>query len=233
MCANGMNLLIHPKAPNRQATLFKNKFTSPRSWPDVRHRLLLYLTVFGSSCYAAAHFPVFCVCLDKQIVSVWIRITQRWTGETEKSLWAITCHWWTLIIRIGSHRQHICSSFAARMWWAEAPYPLITLISALFIHLLPDCSHVQKFFVPENLQGKFVSFFFSIQSSVFTKLYWATTSHLVCSCIKLWHQPVLIVSRRGQDWAEFSFYFPFHSTSLSCSASSEKADNEKRCMMSC
>lgn len=149
----------------------------------------------------------------------------------EKIFSDITCHWWSLIIPIGSHRQHICSSFAARMWWAEAAYPLITRISALFIHLLPDPSYVQKFFVSENLQWKCVSFLFLFspsytKSSVFTKLSRATTSHLVCCCIKLWHQPILIVSRPGRGWVFILF-------SVSVLQNPAKADNEKRCMMSC
>lgn len=41
--------------------------------------------------------------------------------------------------------------------------------------------------------------------SVFTKLSQATTSHLVCCCIKLWHQPVLIVSRPGEGWVFILF----------------------------
>lgn len=149
----------------------------------------------------------------------------------EKSLSAITCHWWSLIIPIGSHRQHICSSFASRMWWAEAAYPLITLISALFIHLLPDPSYAQKFFVPENVRGKCFFFSFYTKSSVFTKLSRATTSHLVCCCIKLWHQPL---SNCFQTRQGLSFRFIFHFLAqVSVAQHPAKADNEKRCMMSC
>lgn len=133
------------------------------------------------------------------------------TGK-KKSLTDITCHRWSLIIPIGSHRQHICSSFAARMWWTDSAYPLITSISALFKHLLPDPPYAQKFFVPENLQRNDVFFvlflgFFApyTKFSVFTKLSQATTSHLVCCCIKLWHQPVLIVSRPGEGWVFILF----------------------------
>lgn len=134
------------------------------------------------------------------------------TGK-KKSLTDITCHWWSLIIPIGSHRQHICSSFAARMWWTDSAYPLITSISALFKHLLPVPPYAQKFFVPENLQRNdvffvlFFVFFFApyTKFSVFTKLSQATTSHLVCCCIKLWHQPVLIVSRPGEGWVFILF----------------------------
>lgn len=65
-----------------------------------------------------------------------------WRRETE-SLSDITGYRWALIICIGSQRQHICSGFVARMWWAVAVYPLITLISALFICLLPNCSYTK------------------------------------------------------------------------------------------
>ena len=102
-------------------------------WYDKTHLIVIsYTSVF--------------MCLDDWKSWNWIV-----TYEQERSLLAITCHQWTLIIPVGSHGQHICSSFAARMCWAEAAYPLITLISALFIHLLPDPSYGQKFFVPENL----------------------------------------------------------------------------------
>lgn len=43
------------------------------------------------------------------------------------------------------------------------------------------------------------------KSSVFTNLSRATTSHLVCCCIKPWHQPVLIVSRPGKGWVFILF----------------------------
>lgn len=65
--------------------------------------------------------------------------------------------------------------------------------------------------------------------SVFTKLSRATTSHLVCCCIKLWHQPVLIVSRPGEAWS-FHFIFRFL---VQVAQHPAKADNHKRCMMSC
>lgn len=163
----------------------------------------------------------------------------KWCMNGRKSLSDITCHWWSLIVPIGSQKQHICFSFAARMWWAEAAYPLITLISALFIHLLPDHSYAQKFFVPQNLQEKRVSFsvfsFFSpsfyTKSSVFPLLTRATTSHLAHCCIKLWHQPVLIVSRPGTRLS-FPFIFRFFQQ-VSVARHPAKADNEKRCMMSC
>lgn len=65
-----------------------------------------------------------------------------WRRETE-SLSDITGYRWSLIICIGSQRQHICSGFVARMWWAVAACPLITLISALFIRLLPNRSYAK------------------------------------------------------------------------------------------
>lgn len=76
-------------------------------------------------------------------------------------------------------------------------------------------------------------FFFSAytKSSVFTNLSRATTSHLVCCCIKLWHQPVLIVSRPGKGWV-FIFIFRFLAQ-VWVARHPAKADNEKRCMMSC
>lgn len=60
----------------------------------------------------------------------------------------------------------------------------------------------------------------------------ATTSHLVCCCIKLWHHPGLIVSRPGEGCVFILFYFPFFAKA-SVAQDPAKADYPKRCMMSC
>lgn len=144
-------------------------------------------------------------------VSVWIGIT-KWcmNRRKKKSLSDITCYWRSLIICIGFQRQHICSSFAARIWWAETAYSLITLISALFMCLLPRPFYSQISFCFRDFTGKMFLFFVSlfpsyIQSSMFPQLSRATTSHLVSCCIKLWHQPFLIVSRPGKGWVFILF----------------------------
>lgn len=129
----------------------------------------------------------------------------------EKSLSDITCHWWSLIIPVGSHRQHICSSFAARMWWAEAAYPLITHISALFIHLLPDPSYAQKFFVPENLQGERVSFlclFFPLLYKVLC-VPTAIPGHYISFSMLLYQTMTSACSNCFQTRQGLSFHFIF------------------------
>lgn len=144
----------------------------------------------------------------------------------------ISCHWWSLIIPIGSHRQHICSSFAARMWWAEAAYPLITLISALFIHLLPDPSYAQKFFVPENLQGKCV-FCFVLLYKVLC-VHNAIPGHYVSFSMPLYQTMTSARSNCFQTRQGLSFHFIFRFfAQVSVAQHPAKADNEKRCMMSC
>lgn len=65
-------------------------------------------------------------------------------------------------------------------------------------------------FVSEILRGKMFLFFVSsfpsyIKSFVFPQPSQATTSHLVCCCIKLWHHPFLIVSRPGKGWVFILF----------------------------
>lgn len=88
-------------------------------------------------------------------------------------------------------------------------------------------------FTGENVFS-FLCFFFPpsyTKSSVFTNLSQATTSHLVCCCIKLWHQPRpnCFQTRRGLS---FHFIFRFLAQ-VSAAPRPAKADNEKRCMMSC
>lgn len=78
---------------------------------------------------------------------------------------------------------------------------------------------------------QFFSPSFYTKSSVFPLLTRATTSHLVRCCIKLWHQPVLIVSRPSTRLS-FPFIFRFFEQ-VSVARHPAKADNEKRCMMSC
>lgn len=118
------------------------------------------------------------------------------------------------------------------MWWAEAAYPLITLISALFIHRCQiPLMHKNSLFLRNVFL--FVSlFFFSsyTKSFVFTKLTQATTSHLELCCIKLWHQPRsnCFQTRQGQ-----SFLSIFHFLAqVSDAQYPTNADNEKRRMMS-
>lgn len=159
-------------------------------------------------------------------------IRKRWKREKPRR------HHLPLIIFDHSHRipqaTHLLQLCCQDVMNREAAYPLITPISALFIHLLPDPSYAQKFFCSWQFTEEWCFFFLSssyTKSSVFTKRSRATTSHLVCCCIKLWHQPVLIVSRPGEGWL-FFFIFRFLAQ-VSVAQHPAKADNKKRWMMSC
>lgn len=152
------------------------------------------------------------------------------TGK-KKSLTDITCHWWSLIIPIGSHRQHICSSFAARMWWTESAYPLITSISALFKHLLPDPPYAQKFFVPENLQRNdvFLVLFLGFFCPLYKVLCVHKTipGHYISFSMLLYQTMTSACSNCFQTRRRLSFHFIFRFLAqVSVAQHPAKADNE-------
>lgn len=140
----------------------------------------------------------------------------------EKSLSDIACHWWSLIIPTGSHGQHICSVFAARMWWAEAAYPLITLLSALFIHLLPVLSCAKEIFVFETFIDKMCFFFvsFFLQNKVLC-VHKALPHHYFSLSMLLYQTMTsagnCFQTRQGPGF--HFFYFPFLSAGPSHSES--------------
>ena len=136
-----------------------------------------------------------------------------------------------------SHKQHICSSFAAGMWWAEAAYPLITLIWALFIRLLPDPSHMYRnLFISANLPGKHVSFL----TLCFTLLYnvlcvpTATLGDYISFSMLLYKSMTSACSNCFQTRRGLSFHSIFRFwAQASVALNPAKADNQERCMMSC
>lgn len=147
-------------------------------------------------------------CVSDRLVLSGLQLLRNvWTGEKTKASQDITCHWWSLINPTGSHRQHICSSFAARIWWAEAAYPLITLISILFIHLLPDLSYMPKFFVPENLEKKCL-FFFPLYKVLC--VHKTIPGHYISFSMLLYQTMTSALSNCFQTRPELSFHFIFH-----------------------
>lgn len=134
-------------------------------------------------------------------------------------------------------KQHMCSSFAAGMWWAVAEYPLITFIWALFIRLLPDPSHMYRNLLFLRIYQENVSFFDFL---CFTLLYnvlcvpTATLGDYISFSMLLYKSMTSACSNCFQTRRGLSFHSIFRFLAqASVAQNPAKADNQERCMMSC
>lgn len=127
-------------------------------------------------------------------------------------------------------------------WWALAFCPLITLILAVFMRPMPGprytvCTEMALCFW--DFTGKiylcYHTFFFFLDPPhtkpfVFLPPAWTSPSHLGFSCIKRWHHSPNCFQMRPS--LSFPSIFHFAASARPAHARA-RADNQKRCMMSC
>lgn len=160
-----------------------------------------------------------------------------WSGRTncclkERNRKSLRHHWLPMIF----DHLHWIPEATHVLWLCCQDVMSGGSVSFNYSHFNSIYTSAAKSFVRKNSlflrflrQGKTCFFFwppFYTTPSVFLQRQRATTSHLVCCCIKLWHQPGLIVSRPGAGCVSILF-FPFLCQGLSCSGSSKTRLSKK------